>query len=102
MILSAPFTKITQVPSGFLFEQIDFFESLGKAQAHYTVGGYLGFGANFGSDMANLLGVNFRYYFTYLFGDGIPSLYDTSTGKPAKNKTSFGGFFITVNVGMLY
>src|SRR5262245_37771545 len=78
MVVSAPFTKITVLPSGgLLYEQIEFFESLGKAQAHYTVGGFVGFGANFGGDRSNLFGVNFRYYFTYPFGDGIPSLYDT-------------------------
>ncbi len=103
MIVSAPFTNITALPAGgLLFEQIEFFESLGKAQAHYTLGGFVGFGANFGGDKSNLFGINFRYYFNYLFGDGLPSLYDTATGKPAQNKKSFGGFFITLNVGMLY
>lgn len=102
LIYSAPFTEITQVTSGFLFRQVEFFESLGKGKAHYTVGGYIGVGANFGSDRSNLFGVNFRYYFTYLFGDGIPALYDSETGLPAKNQTSFGGFFITLNVGMVY
>ncbi|MDH4069189.1 MAG: hypothetical protein OEV30_02080, partial [Ignavibacteria bacterium] len=102
LIYSAPFTEITQVSSGFLFRQVEFFESLGRGKAHYTVGGYIGVGANFGSDRSNLFGVNFRYYFTYLFGEGIPSLYDSETGLPAKNQTSFGGFFITLNVGMVY
>ena len=103
MIYSAPFTEITELPSGGLtFKQVEFFESLGRGQAHYTLSGYIGVGANFGSDRSNLFGVNFRYYFTYLFGDGIPALYDTATGKPAKNQTSFGGFFITLNVGMVY
>jgi hypothetical protein len=103
MIYSAPFTEITELPSGGLtFKQIEFFESLGQGQAHYTFGGYIGVGANFGSDRSNLFGVNFRYYFTYLLGDGIPALYDTETGKPAKNQSSFGGFFITLNVGMVY
>jgi hypothetical protein len=105
VIVSAPYTKITTtatVPPGLLFEQVEFFESLGKAQAHYTLGGFIGFGANFGGDRSNLFGVNFRYYITYPLGEGLPSLYDESTGKPAKNKNSFGGFFITLNVGMLY
>jgi hypothetical protein len=46
--------------------------------------------------------VNFRYYFTYLLGDGLPSLYDTNTGLLAARKTEFGGFFITLNVGLGY
>jgi hypothetical protein len=103
LIYSAPFTEITELPSGGLtFKQVEFFESLGKGSANYTLSGYIGVGANFGADRSNLFGVNFRYYFTYLFGDGIPALYDTETGKPAKNQTSFGGFFITLNVGMVY
>jgi hypothetical protein len=102
MIFVSPYTEITEVPSGLIFEQVEFFESLGKGQPHYTLGGYVGFGANFGGDQSNLFGVNFRYYLTYLFGDGIPSLYNSETGKPAQNKTSFGGFFITINVGMVY
>lgn len=102
LVYSSPFTEITEVSSGFLFKQVEFFESLGKGKAHYTVSGYIGMGANFGSDRSNLFGVNFRYYFTYLIGDGIPALYDASTGKPAKNQTNFGGFFITLNVGMVY
>ena len=102
MILAAPFVDIIKNSLGYLTEPVEFFESLGRAQAHYTIGGYVGFGANFGGDNTNLFGVNFRYYITRVFGDGIPSLYDTETGNPAKNKTSFGGFFITLNVGMLY
>ena len=102
MIYSAPFTEITELPTGLTSKQIEFFESLGRGQAHYTLSGYIGVGANFGADRSNLFGVNFRYYFTYLFGDGIPALYDSATGKPAKNQTSFGGFFITLNVGMVY
>jgi len=102
IIYSAPFTDITEVSSGFLVKQIEFFESLGRGQAHYTASGYIGVGANFGSDRSNLFGVNFRYYFIYLLGDGVPALYDTETGAPAKNQKSFGGFFITLNVGMVY
>ena len=103
LIYSAPFTEITVLPSGGLtFKQVEFFESLGQGKAHYTVGGYIGVGANFGADRSNLFGVNFRYYFTYLIGDGIPALYDTDTGQPAKNQSNFGGFFITLNVGMVY
>ena len=49
-----------------------------------------------------MFGVNFRYYFTYLMGDGLPSLYDTNTGLLSGRKTEFGGFFITLNVGLGY
>jgi hypothetical protein len=103
LIYSAPFTRITETSSGDLFfEPVEFFESIGSGSPHYTVSAYVGAGADFGSDRTNLFGVNFRYYFTYLIGSGIPALFDVETGKPAKNQKSFGGFFITLNVGMVY
>ena len=46
--------------------------------------------------------MNFLYYFTYLLGNGLPSLYDTNTGLLSGTKNDFGGFFITVNVGLGY
>ncbi len=70
----------------------EFFNSLGKGHANYTVGGYIGAGAYFGSDRSTLLGINIRYYYVP-FSAGIESL---EAGPPKKE---FGGFFITVNVG---
>jgi hypothetical protein len=72
----------------------EFFNSLGHGQAHYTVGGYVGFGAFFGLEPSNLIGVSFRYYFVPLKNQ-IESL----EGVYLKQ---FGGFFITVNVGTMY
>jgi hypothetical protein len=46
--------------------------------------------------------VNFRYYFTYVLGNGLPSLYNLRTGTVSATKKDFGGFFITLNVGMAY
>ena len=54
------------------------------------------------SDFSPRLGVNFRYYFTYLFGDGLPSRFNDTNGEVAATKKSFGGFFITFNIGMGY
>lgn len=104
MIFSAPFAELKRItPNGPVqATQIEFFKSLGKGQAHYTASAFIGVGANFGNEKANVFGVNFRYYFTYLFGDGLPSLYSTSTGEIAAKKKDFGGFFITLNVGMAY
>ncbi len=108
MIFSSPFTEITIVrdangnPISTQSNQIEFFKSLGKGQAHYTASAFIGVGANFGTEKASVFGVNFRYYFTYLFGNGLPSLYNTSTGEIAARKKDFGGFFITLNVGMAY
>lgn len=105
MIFAAPFTEAVTGPSGTTeFRQVEFFKSLGKGQPHYTAGGFIGIGANFGSEKSNVFGVNFRYYFTYLFGDGLPSLYriEDNVMHVAATKKDFGGFYITLNVGMAY
>ena len=104
LIMSAPFTTFTYSSDGTPQpSQVEFFKSLGRAQAHYTAAAFIGIGANFGTEKTNVFGVNFRYYFTYLFGDGLPSLYTMNTdGRVAATKKDFGGFFITLNVGMAY
>jgi hypothetical protein len=100
LIYASPFAEIIpQQPSGFELRQVDFFKSLGKGQPHYTAGAFVGIGASFGSEKSNVVGVNLRYYFTYLFGDGLPSLYDIYTGEVVGTKKEFGGFFITFNIG---
>jgi len=73
----------------------EFFNALGYAKAYFTVGGYVGLGANFGLDRNNLVGINLRYYFIHLFNQGIPLL----IGRPEKE---FGGFYITVNLGTMF
>ena len=77
----------------------EFFNSLGYGQAHYTLGGYIGFGAFFGSGHETLSGVNIRYYFEPIVG-GIDSMMN-SDGSISKKK-DFGGFFITFNFGSLF
>ncbi|NCQ19410.1 MAG: hypothetical protein GW805_13915, partial [Ignavibacteria bacterium] len=49
----------------------EFFNSLKYAQANYTFGGYIGFGANFGIDQKHLAGINIRYYVIQFFNHGI-------------------------------
>lgn len=72
----------------------EFFSSLGHGQAHYTLGGYVGFGAFFGLEQSNLVGLSFRYYFVPLKNqlESLDGIF----------KKQFGGFFITVNVGTMY
>jgi hypothetical protein len=72
----------------------EFFNSLGHGQAHYTVGGYVGFGAFFGLEPSNLIGVSFRYYFV-----PVKNQIESLEGVYLKQ---FGGFFITINVGTMY
>ena len=72
----------------------EFFNSLGHGRAHYTLGAYVGFGAFFGFEPRNLVGLSFRYYFVPLKNE-IESLQGIY-------KKQFGGFFITLNVGTMY
>jgi hypothetical protein len=72
----------------------EFFNSLGHGQAHYTVGGYVGFGAFFGLEPSNLIGVSFRYYFV-----PVKNQIESLEGIYMKQ---FGGFFITINIGTMY
>lgn len=80
-------------------DQMDYFKSLGLAQTRYTIGGYIGAGAFFGSDMGSLSGINIRYYFVPVNG-GIESLIN-GAGQKIRKK-DFGGFFITINLGSAF
>jgi len=103
MIYVMPYLDVATDDSGNVnAQEVDYFTSIGRGQAHYTVGGFIGFGANFGSDKSSVFGVNFRYYFTYLFSAGIPSLIDPNTGELIARKKNFGGFFITLNIGTAF
>ena len=73
----------------------EFFNAFGKAQSKFAVGGYIGFGGNFGLDNSSLVGLNIRYYIIRLFDDGVESLY-------GKYKRELGGIFLTINIGMMY
>jgi hypothetical protein len=73
----------------------EFFSSFGNAQTHYAFGGYVGFGANFGLDKSNLVGVSFKYFYSKLIDGGVESLY-------GKEKTEIKGFFITLTLGLMY
>lgn len=73
----------------------EYFTALGKGQPKYTVGGYLGFGAFFGSERSSLFGLNVRYYFVPYTG-GLPSMYH---GSDIASKTDFGGLFISFSIG---
>jgi hypothetical protein len=87
LILSSPYDR-------------EYFNALHYARAHYTAGGYVGFGAYFGSDKGSLMGVNFRYYYIPVPG-GLDSMIDPTSNTITK-KSDFGGFFITINIGSIY
>ncbi len=73
----------------------EFFNAFGSAQTKYAIGGYVGFGANMGVSKSNLIGLNVRYYYTYVLGDGIENI----TNIFRKN---FGQFALTLTVGIMY
>lgn len=73
----------------------EFFKAFGDAHAKYTLGGYIGFGANFGINKSNLVGLSVRYYYIHLFDEGVEGL----VGKFRKD---LGGIFLTINIGFMY
>jgi hypothetical protein len=74
---------------------LEFFNSFGKAHAKFAAGGYIGLGANFGLDKSSLVGITFKYYYSRLFKGGVESL-------AGREKTEIQGFFITLNLGLMY
>ncbi len=86
LILSSPFNE-------------EFFSSLKLARSRYTAGGYIGFGAYFGSVEGAIAGINIRYYWVPVKG-GIASMYNEDL--TVRKKSEFGGFFITLNLGTMF
>ncbi len=76
------------------YEQ-EFFSAFGEAQSKFAAGGYVGFGANFGSSKSNLVGINLRYYYIHLFGDGVENLEN-------RFRTDLTHFYLTINIGIMY
>ena len=70
----------------------EYFTALGYGQPKYTLGGYVGAGAYFGSERSNLLGINVRYYYIP-YNAGLVSMSNGAL------KTQFGGFSIILNFG---
>lgn len=73
----------------------EFFNAFGDTKTKTAVGGYVGFGANFGLDKSSLIGLNFRYYYTHFFDEGVESLF-------GRYKKNIGSFFVTLNIGLMY
>ncbi|MBK6912920.1 MAG: hypothetical protein IPH11_04355 [Ignavibacteriales bacterium] len=73
----------------------EFFKAFGDTKTHLAFDGYVGFGANFGLDKKNLIGLNIRYYYTQFIGEGVESL-------EGNLRKSFSTFFITINFGFMY
>lgn len=99
MIFVSPYAdpSVETLPDGStltVYNPIDFFSSLHRGQAKYTLGGFVGAGAYFGLEKGSLTGVCIRYYYVP-YMPGIQSLQGVNIKK-------FGGFYITLNFGSLY
>ena len=75
--------------------QEEFFKAFGKAKSQFGAGGYIGFGANFGTNSNNLTGINIRYYYIQLFNDGVEQYFDDFT-------KSLQQVSLTINIGIMY
>lgn len=73
----------------------EFFSAFGNAQSKFAIGGYIGIGANFGLDKSSLVGVSVRYFRAQFFDEGVESLF-------GKYKDNISGFFIALNLGLMY
>lgn len=73
----------------------EFFESFSDAKAHFSIGGYISFGTNIGMSKSNLIGLNARYYYTRIMGDGIELMTNNF-------KNSFGQFSLMLTIGIMY
>ena len=73
----------------------EFFNSFGKAKAHFGAGGYIGIGTNFGNNPNNLTGVSIRYYITQVFNGGIEQF-------QGDFKKSLQQVSLTINIGIMY
>ncbi len=74
---------------------LEFFKSFSKAKIKYAVGGYVGFGANFGLNKKNLVGLNVRYYYSHLFDEGVENLQNTF-------RKDIGSIYITLTIGSMF
>lgn len=82
LILTTPYEK-------------EFFNAFGETHSKVAIGGYVGFGANFGISKSNLIGINMRYYYAKLPGNGVENM-------EGRMRTSISAFYITLNLGLMY
>lgn len=76
-------------------DSLEYFNAFRKAHANYAVGGYVGFGANFGLNKTSLAGINIRYYYVHLFNQGV----EIMQGNLEKD---LGDIYLTLNIGIMY
>lgn len=76
-------------------EPVGFFSALDKTRSYIRPVIAGAFGANVIAASRGMIGVNFKYFYIPVGGDGISSI----KGKPINNA---GGFLITLSIGQIY
>jgi len=87
MIMVTPYIKNKR--------QIDFFAALKYATLRYTIGGYVGFGANFGTNKKRSLGISVRYYIVHLLGEGIENIKN-------KYRKDLSSIYVNISIGFFW
>jgi len=92
-----PFIDAAVGPTAILVfpYEMEYFTALGHGHFQYTGAAYVGFGAYFGGERSNIMGISMRYYYIP-YPKGIESF---DIGSQISNKTQFGGFYITMVFG---
>ncbi len=92
-----PYVNIGIGPTMVVTDPYDqeYFKAMKWAHAQYTLGGYVGLGANFGIDKSSLIGINLRYYYVHLFNKGV----EIMQGRFEKD---LGGVYLTLNLGDMF
>jgi len=73
----------------------EFFSSFKYAKSFVAAGGYIGFGADFGTSKDNLVGLSMRYYYMKFLSGEVEHL-------RGRFKNEIGAFYITLTIGMMY
>ncbi|MEN8192789.1 MAG: hypothetical protein ABFS12_08220 [Bacteroidota bacterium] len=73
----------------------EFFNSFKFAKASPGVGGYLGFGADFGLSKSNLLGLNIRYQYMRFLNGGVEHMTN-------QVKTELHAIYVSIKLGIMF
>ncbi|MGA8263394.1 MAG: hypothetical protein WB779_03030 [Ignavibacteriaceae bacterium] len=92
-----PFVEFGVGPTFVLTTPYDkeFLKAFGSAHNNMAGGGYIGIGANLGTDKSSLVGLNIRYYYARLLSGSVESLID-------QPRNDFGEIFISLSIGAMY
>jgi outer membrane protein W len=72
-----------------------FFSSFKDLKARFTVGGFVGIGADYVTGKRSGLSLNIRYYYINLFGSGVESL-------QSKELNFFGGLYLVFSYNFMH